>query len=87
MAEDVGFAVTITAKDIYDKLIAQGELLMSLHSRLDNMGQNHDQHSERIDDHEVRLRELEAFKWKIVGFSSLIGAVVATAMTIISKFI
>lgn len=73
MSADGQLGFTVTLKDVYDMMVAQGETLASLHARLDNTITRHDVHSDLLEDHENRLRDMEKMVWKASGAATLLS--------------
>lgn len=73
--EELGFTVTI--RDVYDKVVKQGEVLGSMHARLDGIVAEHASHGQRLDDHELRIRNIEKLVWKASGIASFLAAAVS----------
>lgn len=67
MADNDMGSVTITAKEVYDKL---SELVVSMSGV-----------PARIEDHETRLRSLERKIWAATGFAAALGAGLGTALS------
>lgn len=63
---DLG-AVTITAKEVYDKL---SELVVAMSPV-----------PARVEDHETRLRSLERKVWAAAGFAAAIGTGIGTVLS------
>lgn len=64
--------VTITLREIYDQVVATREEVQTL-------TQARDTHSEKLADHEARIRTLERWKYGIplAGLTAILSAVIA----------
>lgn len=72
--------------DPMDHIISISEAIGRLEGKLDHALDLHSQVSKVSDDHEVRLRKLEQFRWKQVGMVSGISAGISAAIGFLTKY-
>lgn len=77
--DDLG-PVTVGAREIYDKLVDVGEVVIRLDSKLDGHATKLADHEELIDDHETRLREIERSRWPMSPATVISGALALAAL-------
>lgn len=70
--------VTITLKDIYDKV-------ETMSVKIDRIATTHDVHAQTIDDHEGRIRDLEKMVWKASGVATVLGIIGSTIVQLVIK--
>lgn len=77
--------VTITLRDVYEDMQAQGKVLAAMDKKLDSITETNRTHSDAIDDHENRIRDLEKMVWKASGLATVFGIVGSTIVQLVIK--
>lgn len=65
--------IVVTLADVWSELKEQKEILNSISTRLDRMGDASDHQAERISDHERRVRDLERRVWALPSVATVIA--------------
>lgn len=70
--------MTITLRDIYEKVEV-------ISVKVDKIATTHDVHTDKLDDHETRIRDLERLVWRASGIAAFIGAAAGTVVNLLVK--
>lgn len=65
--------VVVTLADVWSELKEQKEILNSISTRLDRMGDASDHQAKAIGDHERRLRDVERRVWALPSAATVIA--------------
>lgn len=65
--------VLVTLSDVWEELKEQKEILHSIATRIDRMGDAVDNQTEKLDDHEKRLRYVERRVWALPSLATIVA--------------